>query len=484
MLFNSYGFIFVFLPLTLLAFHGFTAQGFYRPAFAVLTLASLIFYAWWSVTGLALLLVLIVCNYALTRLLIASRIARPWRAKMILIAALAFNLGVLGYFKYRNFFIANVDMAFGLKWPPGVPFLPLGISFFTFQKIALLVDAYKGKVARIGWLDYGLFVSFFPQLIAGPIVHHSELMPQFHTRRALTAQQIAQGAAIFAIGLAKKVLLADTLSRFVGPVFNAAAAAHPISFGNGWAAALAYTLQLYFDFSGYTDMAIGAALLFGIRLPLNFASPYKAASIIDFWRRWHMTLSRFLRDYLYIPLGGNRHGEARRYLNLFLTMLLGGIWHGAGWTFVLWGALQGAYLAINHLWRAATGDRMSAHMRLIGPAMTFVCVVAGWVVFRAADIDAAGTMLRAMAGLGARGAAPVIDSARTMSLVLPLLALVWLAPNTQELTDYSPVKQQPAPARRFAIPEWGAGRAAAVGALFALSVLSLSKVTEFIYFQF
>jgi len=481
MLFNTYTFLLLFLPATVFAFHVLTRRGLYRGAFAALMAASLFFYGWWSLRGLALLLVLIVANYQFTRLLIAWRNASPVGAKYLLIAGLAFNLSVLGYFKYFNFFLRQIDQLLGTHLPVVSVVLPLGISFFTFQKIALLVDAYKGKVDRIDWLEYSLFVSFFPQLIAGPIVHHSEVMPQFRSRRPVDAACIATGLGIFSIGLAKKVLLADTLSVYVGPVFQAANFA-PVSFADGWIAALAYTLQLYFDFSGYSDMAIGAALLFGIRLPLNFSSPYKSASIIEFWRRWHMTLSRFLRDYLYVPLGGNRHGETRRYFNLLLTMLLGGLWHGAGRTFILWGMLHGAYLIANHLWRAATGGREIRAMRLLGRVLTFVAVVIGWVIFRAPNLSTAATMLASMAGLGASAAPPLVNISRAAELIAVLLALVWFAPNTQELTAYVPAG---APLRVFEpARHWPGLRAAAAGLLIGLSLLSLSKVTEFLYFQF
>src|SRR3569832_1691301 len=224
--------------------------------------------------------------------------------------------------------------------------LPLGISFFTFQKIAFLVDAYRGEIGRLNLLDFALFVSFFPQLIAGPIVHHSEVMPQFRRIGTAAVKLAPVGLTLFALGLAKKVLLADTAARYATPLFDAAAAGKALDFTAAWSAALTYTAQLYFDFSGYSDMAIGAALLFGIRLPINFNSPYQATSIIDFWRRWHITLSRFLRDYLYIPLGGNRRGEPRRLLNIIVTMAIGGLWHGANWTFVLWGTFHGLLLVV------------------------------------------------------------------------------------------------------------------------------------------
>ena len=354
MLFNSYTFILVFLPAAVAGFHLLRASGRERWAFAFLAAASLFFYGWWSLRGLALLCVLMTANYGLASWLVRGEGGARLR-RAVLVAGLALNLTVLGYFKYANFFLETVAPLAGRRLQLHEIALPLGISFFTFQKIALLVDCHAGKVRRLDPLGYVLFVSFFPQLIAGPIVHHSEVMPQFAARPRITAPLIAQAMALFTIGLAKKVLLADNLAPLVRPAFGAAAAGHVPDLTQAWFSALAYTLQLYFDFSGYSDMAIGAALLFGVRLPLNFASPYKSTSIIEFWRRWHMTLSRFLRDYLYIPLGGNRRGPSRRYVNLFLTMLLGGLWHGAGWTFVAWGALHGAYLAVNHAWTALRG---------------------------------------------------------------------------------------------------------------------------------
>ena len=486
MLFNSHPFILLFLPLTVAVFHILRARGWERSAFAALTIASLIFYGWWSVKGLALLVGLILINYGLARGLIARR-SGDWRrgARLILIVGLAFNLGVLGYFKYANFFVQTVDQLTGVDWALRHVALPLGISFFTFQKIALLVDCHNGKVERLDFLDYVLFVAFFPQLIAGPIVHHSEVIPQFHHPPPVSWDSIAQALAIFTLGLGKKVLLADTLAQYVAPVFAAAAHGSPVGFVDGWRAALAYTLQLYFDFSGYSEMAIGAALLFGVHLPLNFASPYKAESIIDFWRRWHMTLSRFLRDYLYVPLGGNRKGATRRYLNLFLTMLLGGLWHGAGWTFIAWGALHGAYLALNHAWRRlASGREAGSAGRLLGGGLTFLSVVAAWVLFRAADLASAGRVLRGMAGLSGFAPGPAPLGAGSLGLIAALLLLVWIAPSTQELTGYNPdasAAARPAGARRRAQL---AARALACGAVFAVAFLSLSKVSEFLYFQF
>ncbi|WP_309246667.1 MBOAT family O-acyltransferase [Ramlibacter montanisoli] len=285
--------------------------------------------------------------------------------------------------------------------------LPLGISFYTFTQIAFLVDTYQGKVTEFNFFRYALFVTWFPHLIAGPVLHHAEMMPQF-ARKAVCRidwQNVAVGLSIFVLGLAKKVLLADSIAEFASPVFDGVkAGAQPMLF-EAWVGALAYTLQLYLDFSAYSDMAIGLSLMFNVRLPLNFDSPYKATSIIDFWRRWHMTLSRFLRDYLYIPLGGGRAGNARRYANLMTTMVLGGLWHGAGWTFVVWGTLHGCYLLVNHAWRAfrrrhgwGEGGRAAA---LAAGALTFLAVVVGWVFFRADSMASAVTMLQGMTGMPA-----------------------------------------------------------------------------------
>jgi len=324
-----------------------------------------------------------------------------------LASAIAANLALLGYFKYGGFFLENVDGLLGRPFADPRIVLPLGISFFTFTQIAYLVDTWKGRANERNPVHYALFVTYFPHLIAGPILHHSEMMPQF--RIPLTYQfdfdKFTTGLCIFAFGLFKKVVLADGVAKFVAPVFDSAERGVAVSLPDAWGGALAYTFQLYFDFSGYCDMAIGLSWLFGIALPLNFDSPYKATSIIAFWRRWHMTLSRFLRDYLYIPLGGNRHGSARRYINLFATMTIGGLWHGAGWTFVAWGALHGAYLWANHAWSTATHTRLNLVAvpppvrSTIAWLLTFLAVVVGWVLFRARTIAGAGQVLAGMAGL-------------------------------------------------------------------------------------
>jgi alginate O-acetyltransferase complex protein AlgI len=409
MLFNSATFIFVFLPITLVGYYALNALQLDRMAIAWLVLASAVFYAWFSVRYLALLAVLIVFNY-LAGVLLARDFHAGRRRPALLAFGIAVNLGVLGYFKYTNFFIHNVNLLFGTDFLMRQIILPIGISFFTFQKIAYLVDAYRGETEEYDFLDFSLFVMYFPQLIAGPIVHHKEMIPQFarSAGRGFNIQDLAAGLVLFTIGLIKKVVFADTLVSLADPVFAAAQGQHIPSLSDAWSGVLAFTLQIYFDFSGYTDMALGLALMMSIRLPLNFNSPYQATSIIDFWRRWHMTLSRFLRDYLYVPLGGNRRGELRRFVNLMLTMLIGGLWHGAAWTFVAWGALHGVYLIINHAWQ-----RFGAAVRLPwrGTPMgrctawliTFLAVVVAWVFFRAESFGAAKAMLRGMAGWGGLG---------------------------------------------------------------------------------
>ncbi|MEO1590297.1 MAG: MBOAT family protein [Cyanobacteria bacterium J06632_22] len=494
MLFNSYVFIFIFLPLTLVAFYTLGRLKLAKGAIAALALASLFFYAYWNPPYLLLLAGSIVANYLVGRLLSNPDMANR---KGILGVGVTFNLLLIGYYKYAAFLLGNilpggvyasVDGALGL----GDIFLPLGISFFTFQQIAYLVDAYQGQTKDYGFVDYCLFVSFFPQLIAGPIVHHKEVLPQFYKPETFqfSHRSLALGLTTFVLGLSKKVLIADNISPWVGTVFSHAA---DVSFIEAWVGALSYTLQLYFDFSGYSDMAIGLGLMLNIQLPLNFNSPYKATSIVDFWRRWHITLSNFLRDYLYIPLGGSRRGELRRYGNLMATMLLGGLWHGAGWTFVLWGGLHGAFLSVNHLWR----KQKLALPGFLAWGITFLAVMVGWVLFRAATLGDARTLLATLFGLNgvvipgeASGKLGVLTKfglqlqswkdltylpVLNNSKLLALLALVVLVvacvrlPNTQQIVE----RLRP----RW---HWACG----IGVLSTFCLLSLSRVSEFLYFQF
>src|SRR6516225_4328018 len=346
MLFSSYTFLFQFLPATILAF---LAARRHSPRAGILVLAgaSLFFYGAWKPVYLLLLIASVAMNFSL-----GLGMEDAQRRPVIGAFGVALNLLVLCYFKYTGFILGTISTVSGIPLRFSDIVLPLGISFFTFQQIAYLVDIMRGAKVERDIVSYTLFVCFFPHLIAGPLVHHAEMIPQFkRSRIGRSGALAARGLAIFAAGLFKKVVIADNLAQFASPAFAHLDAGGSITTSWAWLAILAYTLQIYFDFSGYSDMAIGLALLFGIRLPVNFRSPYKAFSIIEFWRRWHITLSRFLRDYLYIPLGGNRFGVGRRYLNLMLTMLLGGLWHGAGWTFLIWGGLHGLYLVVNHQWR-------------------------------------------------------------------------------------------------------------------------------------
>jgi alginate O-acetyltransferase complex protein AlgI len=449
MLFNSYGFIFLYLPLVLLGFFWLARIGHAYSA-AWLAAASVFFYGYWNPAYVGLLLISVACNYTFG-MWIARAHARgsAKRAKRLLVAAITADLLLLGYYKYANFFLANLNSTAGSHLSLGEIILPLGISFFTFTQIAFLVDTWQGKVKEYSFIHYLLFVTYFPHLIAGPILHHAEMMPQFalRTNYRVDWENIASGLLLFTVGLCKKTLWADSFAPFANAIFGGVQRGEVPTIYEAWCGALAYTMQIYFDFSGYTDMALGAALMFNIRLPINFDSPYKATSIIEFWRTWHMTLSRFLRDYLYIPLGGNRKGEPRRYANLMATMLLGGLWHGAGWTFVCWGGLHGIYLTLNHWWRellpeAAVGW-IPARMRgLAGGGITFLMVVLAWVFFRSLDITHALTMIKAMLGIQARpipfadvvhGQLLVITDLRGRELALLLvsaLAWVWLLPNS------------------------------------------------------
>jgi len=406
MLFTTLAFAFGYLPLV---FSGFFLLGRRWPnaAAAWLFLASLFFYGYWMPQFTLLLLASIAVNFAVGHAIGQSATTRRAHARLLLILGVVFNLGLLSYFKYANFLVDSLNAALGADWSLGRITLPIGISFFTFTQLAFLADAYHKGVKEYRPAHYGLFVTYFPHLVAGPVLHHAQMMPQFSQASTyrVDASNVAAGLAIFAIGLFKKIILADGVSPYADAIFNAAHGGAVLHGSEAWIGALAYTFQLYFDFSGYSDMAVGLSLLFNIRLPYNFNSPYQSLNISDFWRRWHMSLSTFLRDYLYIPLGGNRHGGARRYVNLMLTMLLGGLWHGANWTFVIWGGLHGLYLGLNHGYRALLGTRLARvehHplYRMLAWALTFCAVVVAWVLFRAPDFTTAATVLRAMAGLG------------------------------------------------------------------------------------
>ncbi len=408
MLFTSAVFVFLYLPVV---FAGFFALGRYseRGAAAWLFSASVVFYGYWMPEFTLLLLGSIVWNFWVgikigTHLQDKERIERKKIARRWLIVGITVNLLLLAYFKYANFFIDNLNFLIRQHWNIGRIVLPIGISFFTFTQIAFLADAFQKGVRDYAFINYGLFVTYFPHLIAGPVLHQEQMVPQFGKPEAyrLDSANIAGGLAIFCIGLFKNIILADGISPYADAVFNAAEAGAAPNFNEAWIGAFAYTFQLYFDFSGYSDMAIGLSWIFNVRIPFNFNSPYRATNITVFWRRWHMTLSAFLRDYLYIPLGGNRKGSIHRYANLFITMLLGGLWHGASWTFVLWGGLHGFYLMVNHSFHAlvgARGKKWTANplFKFLSWALTFFAVVIAWVFFRATGFDTAIKILAAMA---------------------------------------------------------------------------------------
>jgi len=378
-LFNSYEFIFLFLPLTFFIYFYLNKKHLTEASKAFLVLASLYFYSFFSIINLPLMLGSILFNYSIGREL--SRYEqknRKYSKKSLLSFGVVANLLLLGYFKYTDFIIFNINRVVdtGLSLPNIV--LPLAISFYTFQQIAYLVDSYRSETKEYDFLNYAVFVTFFPQLIAGPIVHHAEMMPQFAKlkNKVKNYYNIALGLFIFFMGLFKKVIIADSFAVWSNMGFDSKT---DLNMLEAWTSSLSGTFQIYFDFSAYTDMAIGIALLFNIKIPINFFSPYKATSIQDFWRRWHITLSRFLKDYLYIPLGGNRKGEYRTYLNLFATFVLGGIWHGAGWPFVLWGMLHGAALVIHRFW-TKLGFRLNT---LVAWFITFNFINITWVFFNA-----------------------------------------------------------------------------------------------------
>ena len=503
MLFNSFLFLFTFLPVTLAAYLVLMRMGRARAAIGVVVLCSLFFYGYWNPLHILVIAGSVAANYAIGTRLVRAPAGLGRRA--LLTFGIAADLGLLGYFKYTGFVVGLV--AVEAQATPFMAFLtdvalPIGISFYTFQQIAYLVDVYRDRT-RYDILEYGFFVTFFPQLIAGPIVHHRELIPQLaETLRRVRGRRyvvafLAPGVALLVLGLAKKVVLADAFGDLADLAFDAAAAGQPVGFIEAWGGATAYAWQIYFDFSAYSDMAIGLGLLFGLRLPVNFDSPYKAASIIEFWRRWHITLSRFLRKYLYIPLGGNRRGPARRYANLAITMLLGGLWHGAGFTFILWGAVHGILLALNHVWRHLVPWRAP---RPLAIAVTLTLVILAWVPFRAADLAVTGAFWHAMLGfdgiavpaaygfvveaLGPFAALLDIHVGRVLAfegfkqpLMLALgLAIVVGCPNAVSLL-------RPGPRRVFMASRAAAGGVGLVLASALLAMYMREEVT-FLYFQF
>jgi alginate O-acetyltransferase complex protein AlgI len=505
MVFSSITFLFYFLPIFLAAY-------FITPTIQarniVTLLFSLVFYAWGEPRFVIILLISIIFNFC-AGLLIDARegSSRRWA----LAVAVAGNLLVLGIFKYANFITANLTT---LLHPLGAPSfrtniaLPLGISFFTFQKIAYLVDASRGEVAEHDFLEYCFFVMFFPQLLAGPITHHREIFAQVKGPWAFMVKpdNLMLGLTIFVIGLFKKVVLADNFAPYVTPAFDAAAAGEKLDFFLAWQGAVAFKFQLYFDFSGYSEMALGAARLFGVQLPLNFNSPYRALNVTDFWRRWHMTLSRFLRDYIYIPLGGSRRGTARLYLNLMITLTISGLWHGAAWHFALWGAVQGGAMVLNHAWRSVWRPIHSWWSHTIARLVTFFGLTAVLVLHRAPSTDIAFRVYRGMLDLPTSWrVAADSEQLHLVAWMLFWLAVVWFLPNTQQLlARWHPAynygiaeRERDLPlVERIRIPaswpmarwrmEWrpNAIGAAFIGILVALACLNLSHVSEFLYFRY
>ncbi|MDP1879604.1 MAG: MBOAT family O-acyltransferase [Parachlamydiaceae bacterium] len=392
MLFNSHGFIFLFLPIVLCGYFFFIQRRLPRYALSFLLASSLFFYAYWDYRFLVLLIGSIGFNFGMGYLISKWD---DWKKKGVFFLAIGLDLALLFHFKYFTFIKEVFASLTGQTHTFEGMILPLGISFFTFTQIAYLIDLYQGKAKSSDFISYALFVTVFPHLIAGPILHHKDMMTQFDDmgNKGWSIENISKGIFLFIVGLTKKVLIADYLSTLVSPVFDGPLESLP--FFHAWCAALIYTLQLYFDFSGYSDMAVGLGLLFNLHLPINFDSPYKATSMIDFWRRWHISLSIFLRDYLYIPLGGNRNGDWAKMQNLFVTMLLGGIWHGAGWTFVLWGACHGFLLIINHTWRSFRIHLPNSFSRII----TFAAIMITWVIFRSPNITVMIHILKGMFGM-------------------------------------------------------------------------------------
>jgi alginate O-acetyltransferase complex protein AlgI len=502
MVFASHSFL-AFLLILLLAYWAFGRVD-ERLGKPLLIFASFVFYGFWIPAYLVLLVTSILFNHAIARSVLAGPSRNMRRALTAL--GITLNLALIAFYKYAAFLVESFNWALKTQFEVPDIILPIGISFFTFQQISLLVDTHKGRVTQLRFWDHVLFISFFPQLIAGPIVRQHDMLPQLAARRdwRLRADYVAIGIALFAFGLFKKTALIDPVVPYLDLIYQAAADGDAIGFVDGWIAGIGYGFQVYFDFSAYSDMAIGLGFMFGLHLPINFFSPYKADSIRAFWRRWHISLSRFLRDYLFIPLGGSRHGMARTIAALLITMALGGLWHGAGWTFVIWGLLHGAYLSINHLWRAALSKWLPGAvtlvkasrwlglpLRAISILLTFLAVSFAWVFFRAPDYDAA--MLLATAMLGFSSWHEVALLTRGIVPVFPLyLLIIWFMPNTMEMfqatraalhvEEYRDDKVRPLPAWiSFSLSARWAFTSATI---FICAWFALSNLSPFIYFQF
>lgn len=471
MLFNSYIFCFIFFPVTFIIYFWLNKRWILAGQI-FLVLASLFFYGYWNLIFLPLILASILFNYiigySITKWNSQPAQKAPRISKLLLICGISGDLILLGYFKYADFFITNINAIAGTNLSLWRVLLPLGISFFTFTQIAYLVDSFRGIVRKHDLVCYSLFVSYFPHLLAGPIIHYKDMAPQFTNQeiKSVNWDNISRGLFLFAAGLFKKVILADTFANWANPGF----AANYLNMSEAWAAALSYTFQIYFDFSGYTDMALGISLMLNIKLPQNFNSPYKANSIVDFWRRWHITLSNFLKDYLYIPLGGNRKGKGRRYLNLFLTMVLGGLWHGASWTFVLWGAFHGIGLTINHLWQ----DLGLKFNRVLGRCLTFGFVMTGWIFFRAVNLKQALVVFKGLINWKDLGLTPSMTSVmpwgrKEIPVLILFLLIVAFIKNSNEWMEKMKLNWR-----------W----AFLTGLLLLIAILNFTKTSSFLYYQF
>jgi alginate O-acetyltransferase complex protein AlgI len=471
MLFNAPEFIFLFLPIAVAIFFALHRLGQHTLARIWLVVASLSFYGFWNARYVLLIGGSIVFNYEVGWFLVRapSAAGRRWWVGFGVLA----NLILLGYFKYADFLIGTLNGLSGSALSLLETALPLGISFFTFQQIAYLVDTYRSEERHHDFINYVLFVTFFPHLIAGPLVHHQTMIPQFdHPRsRSVDLGNLSSGLFLFALGLFKKVGLADTFATWAVAGFE-----QPLSLGTvaAWITSLSYTLQLYFDFSGYSDMAVGIALMFNIALPINFNSPYQARDIQDFWRRWHMTLSQWLRDYVYIPLGGNRVSAPRHHVNLFATFVIGGLWHGAGWTFVIWGALHGAAIVVHTIWRRL-GLALPGYLAW---GTTLLFVNAAWVFFRAKTAPDALHILATMTRWNGRALALPSPEAILPTFALGAAIALFL-PNSFQIVGILPYDGR----WRF---ERGLAAAGFVGCtLFYVVVAQVqNSVNQFLYFNF
>ncbi len=426
MLFNSHIFILFFLPIVFGFYFLLRGLKLHSAGKLFLICASFVFYGWWKTEYLYLLGGTILFNYTMAEALYHKR------HKFLLAFAIIGNLSVLGYFKYKNFFFENISGLTGLPTITEKIVIPLGISFYIFQQISFIVDTYRMNAARCSLLDYTLFVSFFPQLVAGPISYQHEITPQFNSEKAgvINYENLGRGLYLFSMGLFKKIVIADSLAPYVENGFDKALA---LPFWDSWGVSLAYTCQLYFDFSGYTDMALGLGLLFNIKLPNNFNSPYQSLNIQDFWRRWHITLGRFVRDYLYFPLGGNRKGAYRTLANLLLCFLLIGLWHGADWNFVIWGALHGIAMIIHRIWQN-TGIKIHTFAAWL---ITILYVNACWVIFRAESSFDAIKIYKGMLGLVNIGFSTSLTMQKDFLLLGTSLTLIAFAARAKNSTTIS-----------------------------------------------